>query len=457
MRWLWTIAAVFILAGPGVASEKPNVLFITVDDLNDWVGCLGGHPQVKTPNIDRLADQGVLFTNAQCQAPICNPSRASFMTGLLPSITGVYGNKRNFRKVPGFQDVVTLPQHFAAHGYRTYGVGKVFHSRFPDEVSFQNNGPRPGFGPFPKKKLSYPRPPKLWDWGAIYTDEEMGDAKVAGWFLRELPHLKKSQPFFFAVGFYRPHVPMYAPRRWFDLYPLETVKLPPTLDGDRDDLPEAAKRLTFNGSAPQHEWFVKNGEWKHAVQSYLASVSFVDNQIGRVLDALSESPFRDNTIVVLLSDHGWHLGEKKQWAKRTLWERATRVPLIISVPNGLRGAKSTRPVGLVDLYPTLIELCALGAKPELNGQSLKPLLTDPGAEWERPAITTFKQGNHALRSEHFRYIRYADGSEELYDHRTDPNEWYNLVGDPAYENVIVRHRRWLSDFTSQAGRSRGDR
>lgn len=287
-------------------SPKPNVLFITIDDLNDWVGCLGGHPQVKTPNIDRLAERGVLFSNAHCQAPICNPSRVSFMTGLLPSTSGVYQLAPDFRSAPELKDLVTIPQHFAAHGYQTYQVGKIFHGSYPDEVSFQKNGPRPGQRPLLEEKLNLPDAHPLWDWGPVFKNEEMGDHQVADWFLDEFPKMHGDKPFFFAVGFFRPHVPLFAPPEWFDMYPLAEVELPPMHAGDLDDIPEAGKKLTHGLPAPRHEWFIKNKKWRHAVQAYLATISFVDFQVGRVLDALEASPHADSTVVVLLSDHGWH-------------------------------------------------------------------------------------------------------------------------------------------------------
>ena len=426
------------------AGPPPNVLFITIDDLNDWVGCLGGHPQVKTPNIDRLARRGVLFTNAHCQAPICNPSRVSFLTGRLPSSTGMYDNRPNFRTTEILKDAVTLPQHFAAHGYSTLGVGKIFHGPFPETGSFQRYGPHPGQGPLPKKKLNYPTGHRLWDWGAFPdSDEKTHDWKDASWAIERLGELGES-PFFLAVGFYRPHVPLYAPQKWFDLYPRNRVTMPPAMEGDRDDLPGSAKALTAGLPAPRHRWFVQNKQWDHAVQSYLATISFVDAQVGRVIDALDSRPDGAGTIIVLLSDHGWHLGEKERWAKRSLWERSTRVPMIIVVPgSGVPGATCSRPVGLIDLYPTLIDLCGLGVRRELEGRSLVPLLEYPDRAWDRPAITTFMRNNHAVRSEHWRYIRYADGAEELYDHREDPFEWKNLADDARNAGVIRDHARWL--------------
>ncbi len=436
-------AALLSAGGRSDAAARPNVLFIAVDDLNDWIGCLGGHSQAKTPHIDRLAQRGVLFTNAHCQAPICGPSRTSLMTGLLPSTTGQYENSPHFRDGARLKDAVTLTQHFSKNGYKTFGVGKIFHGGHPDPQSFDVNGPRPGQGPTLEKKLSYTEGVKLWDWGAFaLADEETHDYQDASWAIERLGEFQE-QPFFLGLGFYRPHVPMYAPKKWFDLYPIESIKLPRVLADDRDDLPDAAIALAADYAAPPHAWMVEHGEWKHAVQSYLACISFMDHQVGRVLDALDASGKADNTIIVLFSDHGFHLGEKQRWAKRTLWKRSTRVPLMISAPGMASGRTCARPVGLIDLYPTLIQLCGIDEKPGLEGRSIAPLLREPAAAWERPAITTFRRNNHAIRSERWRYIRYADGSEELYDHSNDPHEWRNLAGAPEYAEIIRKHARWL--------------
>ena len=430
------------LAGDVDAAERPNVLILSIDDLNDWVGCLGGHPQVKTPNIDRLAKRGLLFTNAHCQAPICNPSRPCLLTSRLPSSTGLYYLSPDFRQSDVLKDAVTLPEHFAAAGYETLGVGKIFHGG--DEKYFQKYGGKfGGFGPRPKEKISYPLGHPLWDWGAFpETDAEMPDTKIANWAIEQLGQ-EHAQPFLLAVGFYRPHVPLYAPQKWFDLYPLESVKVPKLLPDDRDDLSAYAKDITLGNPAPPHQWFVEHGEWQHAVQSYLACISFADHCVGRVLDALDGSSAADNTVIVLFADHGWHLGEKERWAKRSIWERATKVPMIVVAPEAQPGTRTNAPVGLIDIYPTLNRLCGLPARDEHEGKSLVPLLKNPQADWERPALTTFGPGNHSLRSRHWRYIRYADGSEELYDHRGDPNEWHNLAGDSKYAETIADHARWL--------------
>jgi len=429
--------------------KKPNVLFIAIDDLNDWVGCLGGHPQTKTPHIDRLAKRGVVFDNAHCQAPICNPSRVSLMLGKLPSTTGIYFLQPTHTRTEKWKDTVTLPQHFAANGYATAGVGKLFHA--PLKGAFQSYGGRfGGFGPLPKQKLNYKTGHKLWDWGAFpERDDQMPDTKTADWAIEQLntklaPEAAAGgKPFFLAVGIFRPHVPLYAPKKWFDLYPLESVQLPKVLASDLEDIPKYGLDLTAGFPAPRHEWFVKSNQWRPAVQAYMACVSFADHCVGRVLDALDKSGQADNTIIVLWGDHGWHLGEKLRWAKRSLWEESTQVPLAIVAPGRTQGGRCSKPVGLIDLFPTLVDLCEIAPGKGLDGASIAPLLTDPKATWDRPTITTFGRNNHAVRSEHWRYIRYANGSQELYDHRTDPNEWRNVAADPAHAGVIADHARHL--------------
>ncbi|GIW79377.1 MAG: choline-sulfatase [Gemmatales bacterium] len=439
------VLGMWMAAGGMVAdayAAKPNILLISIDDLNDWVGVLGGHPQAKTPNIDRLAREGVLFANAHCQAPVCTPSRASLVLSKYPTSTRLYFLTPHIHQVEDVRGKTTLVQRFAKEGYKTVGVGKVYGGA--EARYFQIYGGNfGGFGPRPAKKLSYPMGHPLWDWGAFpENDSLMPDVKIADWAVKQLQE-KHDQPFFLAVGFYRPHVPMYAPRKWFDMHPLEKIELPKTLDTDRDDLSQYAKDLTFGYPAPRHEWFVQNNQWKHAVQAYLASSTFVDHCVGMVVDALRTSRYRDNTIVVLFSDHGWHLGEKQRWAKRSLWEDATRVPMIVAAPGCKKGGVSPRPVGLIDIFPTLLELCGLKPDGELEGQSLVPLLRKPDADWQKPALTTFGPNNHAVRSTRWRYIRYSDGSEELYDHEKDPHEWHNLAGKKEYARVIEEHRKWL--------------
>lgn len=428
------------------AAERPNVILIGVDDLNDWVGCLQGHPQALTPNIDRLAQSGVLFQNAHCQAPVCQPSRASLMVSRLPSSTGLYFLNPGLQQSEVTKDETTIPEAFAAAGYKVMGAGKLFHDRDNQRV-FGSVGEYGGnfgsFGPRPEQKISQPHGHPLWDWGAYpERTEDMPDFKIASWAEEKLKD-NYDQPYFLAVGFFRPHVPMYVPQKWYDLHPRNQILLPTIKTGDVEDLSTYARNLvTLKHVAPEHSWVKQSGQWPHAVQSYLASVSFADHCVGMVLNALQQRADRDNTVICLFSDHGFHLGEKDRWAKRSLWEDGTRVPMIIAGPS-IEPAACARPVGLIDIYPTLLALTGQKANSRHEGQSLVPLLKDPSREWDRPAITSFGRGNHAVRSTRWRYIRYLDGSEELYDHDNDPHEWTNLAADPQLKNIISEHRRWL--------------
>lgn len=447
--------AIFLLFLPALIasadnSSRRNILLISVDDLNDWVGCMGGHPQAKTPAIDRLASRGTLFANAHCQAPVCNPSRASLLTGRYPHTTGIYFLSPGYQSAPALEGVTTLPERFANEGYSVMGVGKIFHSRgnqvFAKVGTYGGN--MGGFGPRPEKKMSQPHGHPLWDWGAFpESDAKMPDFKVANWAIEKLGQ-KHEKPFFLAVGFWRPHVPMFVPQKWFDMHPRDQIKLPKVIENDNQDVSSYAWDLTNRKHvSPTHEWVEGANQWEHAVQSYLASTSFVDHQVGRVLDALEKSDHKDNTVIVLFSDHGFHLGEKERWAKRTLWEDGTRVPLIIVDPSKKGGQVCSQPAELLDIFPTLLELASLQADPAQEGQSLTPLLDDPNLEdWHHPAITSFGPGNYSVRSQRFRYIRYNDGSEEFYDHRTDPHEWDNLLADspsnvPA--EILKMHRDHL--------------
>jgi len=450
-----TLAAGFLgecaAEGDRRAAHRPNVLFIAIDDQNDWVGPLAGHPLVKTPQMDRLAARGTTFLNAHVQSPLCNPSRTSLMLGLRPTTTGIYGLSPWFRALPRWRDRVTLPQHFKAHGYRTLTAGKIYHAGVggPAEraAEFDVWGPPGGVGVKPENKLIPPTPMgdhPLMDWGVFpHRDEEKQDFKVASWAVEQLRTLPEEQPFFLAVGFFLPHVPCYATQGWFDLYPDDDRVLPPIREDDRDDTPRFSWYLHWHLPEPRLRWLRENDQWRNLVRSYLACTSFVDAQVGRLLDALEASSLADRTVVVLWSDQGWHLGEKGITGKNTLWERSTRVPLIFAGPGVRAGQRCARPAELLDIYPTLIELCGLTARDDLEGVSLVPQLRDAEAQRRRPAITSHNQGNHGVRSERWRYIRYADGSEELYDLREDPREWTNRAGDPELAACIEEHRRWL--------------
>ena len=421
---------------------RPNVLFIPVDDLNDWLGVLKGHPQAKTPNFDRLAGRGTLLTRAYCTAPACNPSRKSVLTGTRPSTSGLYySNKRIRDLLPG---VVTLPEHFKHNGYRVEGGGKIFHSGMNDQQSWHAYFDQPR-DPEPRKKPHVGIGlHQFWRWQPLehFDDDDMADGKLVNWAAKFLKR-DHDRPFFLGVGFYRPHMPWHVPKKYFDLFPLEDVQLPTTKAKDIDDLPGyghwlARERTGFHVAA------VEQNQWNLAVQAYLACIAFADAQLGRLLDALDASPHADNTIIVLWSDNGMHLGQKEHWTKWGLWEQATRVPLIVVAPGLTKpGARCDTPVSLLDLYPTLVELCDLPAVDRLEGESLVPLLKDSRAVRNTPAITTHGHMNHAIRTGRWRYIRYRDGSEELYDHRTDSQEWKNVAGKAEFQEELRGLRKLL--------------
>ena len=439
------------------AREKPNILFIAIDDQNDWIGHLGAHPLAKTPHLDKLAARGTTFLNAHCQGPLCNPSRTSLLLGLRPTTTGIYGLAPAFRTLPQWNNRVALPQHFARNGYYTAATGKIYHNgttagggsggNTPPE--FQVTAPYGGVGTRPPQKLIGETPMgnnPLMDWGVWPLDNDdtaKGDYKVASWTVEQIKSAPKARPFFIAAGFFLPHVPCYATQKWFDLYPDDDSVLPKVLEGDRADTPRFSWYLHWELPEPRLKWVKAHHQWRHLVRSYLACTSFVDAQIGRLLSALAEAGVADNTIVVVWGDNGWHLGEKGITGKNTLWDRGTKVPLIFAGPGIKAGQRCRQPAELLDLYPTLIELTGVPARTDLEGLSLAPQLKDVATKRERPAITSHNQGNHGIRSERWRYIRYADGSEELYDMQVDPNEWTNLAGKPEHAAVIAEHKKWL--------------
>ncbi len=413
-------------------AERPNILLIAVDDLNDWIGVLGGHPQATTPNIDRLARQGVLFANAHCQSPVCNPSRGSLMSSTYPETSGIYFLNPPFATSPIAADRTMMPVRFRDEGYDVSAAGKLYHNAENKKYFANYAGSFGGFGPLPKKKLTPFEGVRLWDWGAYpESDEQTPDFQISQWGTQQLQK-EFDAPFFMGVGFYRPHVPQYASQKWFDMYPADTVRLPPVASDDLNDLSHYAINLTrLKHIAPTQDWVNQNHQWIPLVRSYLACVSFVDDQVGKVLNALEASPYADNTYVVLFSDHGFHLGEKQRWAKRSLWEDSTHVPLIIVGPGIPEGKVCRKPVELLDIYPTLLELAGLEADARLEGHSLLPLLRNPEADWPHMARTSFGPGNCSIRSESYRYIHYNDGSEEFYDHNRPPRveESHRTLGD----------------------------
>lgn len=439
---------------PDIADEsagptRDNVLLITIDDLNDWIGSMTdgkgrGHPQAKTPHLDSLVENGVLFTNAHCQAPICIPSRTSFMSGLRPSTSGIYGNRSNTNAEgilkPG-EDVPWLTKRFEQAGYDVFVTGKILHASKNEPLggtqSFKTSQ-----GPYPPHKIGIPKEVThhaIWDLGAFPEEERYTDRRIAEWTIGNInkPVGEDDKPRFMALGFYNPHLPLFAPQRYFDAAPTqEEVILAPRKEGDLDDVPEIAKRINHRVSFTQcHEWALEDEKNMRALtQAYLASVTAMDDQLGKVIAALENSDMADNTWIVVFSDHGWHLGEKEAIAKQTFWNHSTRVPLIVVPPKRMkdmpRGVHSPRPVELLDVYPTLVETTGLKpieADQDLEGISLLPWLKAPEASKERPALTTLYGHNHSLVGDRYRYTRYADGSEELYDHLNDPLEYENLI------------------------------
>ena len=450
------LAAVALLLGPPAAARdpgaaRPNVLFLAADDLNDMIGCLrDGHPRALTPNLDRLAARGTLFANAHCQAPLCNPSRSSLLTGLRPSTTGLYGLAPGIRAVDGLREHVTLPQTFTRGGYATSTCGKIYHDGTIQPADrpaeFHAWGPAPGMPLPPRKRVKTPADLREMDWGIFPDrDEDQADWAIASAAIRALREAPRDRPFFVACGFRLPHVPCFATARWFDLYPPEGLTLPAVRDDDRADTPRFSWYLHWKLPEPRLRYLVEDHQWANLVRSYLASVSFMDDRVGRVLDALEETGRAGETIVVFWSDHGWHLGEKGITGKNSLWERSTRVPLILAGPGIAPGGRCAEPVELLDLFPTLLDLCGFPARADLEGHSLAPQLRDAGAPRPWPALTTHNRGNHAVRTRDHRYIRYADGSEELYDLAKDPEEWTNLASDPQFAGLMRELARWLPE------------
>lgn len=465
---------VLALASARVAAEtkRPNILFIVSDDLNHWVGALHRNPQTQTPNIDRLARRGVNFTHAYCASSVCNASRSAFMSGKRTATIGVYGNAY----MP-WSDYINESEcingYLQASGYETLGVGKLYHQggrgtqtegKYWDKyvTGFGRNvgeddesdegGGRRARNRRPTKGEAAMETPVLpgntrigeFEIGQLaIPDSETEDYKIAEWGAAELSRTH-DKPFFLSIGFHKPHLPWIVPKRYFDRFPLETIELPPHISDDTKDLPPAAMHFAHN--ARWNLVMSQGGEkaWKQVVQAYLASIAYMDAQLGIVLEALDRGPNAGNTIVVFLGDHGWHLGEKERFGKSTVWEEAARAPLIWVAPGITpSGVNCERTVDFLSFFPTLCDLAGLPKPAYLEGVSIRPLLADPTQEWNHPALTTYGYRNHAIRTEKWRYIRYANGDEELYDETADPYEWHNLAGDSRYASVKLELATWL--------------
>ena len=468
------ILALGLLFSLGTASEakvddqqdkKPNVLFIAIDDLNDWTGMLNGNSQALTPHMDKLASKGMVFTNAHCAAPACGPSRSAIMSGIRPSTSGNYINKNSFTRNPILNHSVLLPEFFQQNGYSVAGAGKLFHGgHFQREVQgrgFDEYYPnkkqdrpstlykftKPGF---PQSGLKISRQT---DWGPFHPDvslEDVGDGKVAKWAEEKLLGGELKEPFFLGAGIYKPHMPFYAPQEYFDRFPLDEIELPQGyLEGDMDDVPEASSK---QGHQKAHK-IIAAGQLKHAIQAYLACTAMVDDVLGQIVEALENSKYADNTIIVLWSDHGFQFGEKGRWAKFSLWERATRVNMIWVAPGVTQpGTTTAKPANLLDIYPTLASLT--GIEPpegQLEGKDLSVLMKNPDAAWDETTLTAFGYKNYSLRSERYRYIVYEDGSEELYDHAKDKWEWHNLANNPEYAAIKKKMRNEIPTYHEPMG------
>lgn len=457
----------FLVASIGFAqtksnyTDKPNVLLIMVDDMNDWVGAFGGNKQAITPNMDALASKSVIFKNAYCSAPLCNPSRASILTGYRPSTTGVYGNSEHFRDLKGFENTITLPQYFERNGYKTAAAGKIFHSprgtaKIPkpgsDPGSFQEEHKGGLGGKYPNKEHMQSHGLNLkergvtgsfirsFDWYPVdVEDEDNNDWKSADYCAKFLEQ-EHDKPFFVACGIFRPHLPWFAPEKYFDLYDLEGIIIPEVKENDLDDVGKMGERMA---KRKVHQAVVETGKWKEAVRAYLANLSFADACVGHVMNALNASIYNENTIVVLMGDHGWHLGEKEHWSKNVLWEQSAKTPLLIFDPRTDKPRVSTRVVSLLDVYPTLVELCGLPEKEDNEGKSIIGLLKNDKAKWNDMALTSKSEGTHSLRNARYRYTVYSDGFEELYDHSVDPMEWKNIAGSLPSKKVLKMFRSEL--------------
>ncbi len=431
------IGLVVSISAPARAADalraRPNVLFIAIDDLRDWVGYLGHNPQTKTPNIDKLAARGMAFTRSYCAAPVCNPSRAALMSGLLPSTSGVYENNNDWRTV--IPENLCMTTAFRSAGYTVLGAGKIYHEAYARRSEWDDYMAKEGGGP-PGKTIHDDSVGGIRFGPADCQDNELADYHIADWCIEQLgkPHDK---PMFLACGLHKPHMPWFVPRKYFDMFPLETIQLPPHIDNDLDDVPPAGIKM----AKPQgdHAKIIAANKWKNAVQAYLAATAYTDMNVGRVLDALDKSAYKNNTIICFWCDHGWHLGEKQHWRKFALWEEATRSPVLWVVPGVTKpGSVCERTVDHMALYPTLCDLCGIPIPKHVQGKSIRALLTDPKAEWNKPALTTHLFNNHGVRDERWRYIRYANGDEELYDHDNDPNEWTNLAKKSEFGEIKTK-------------------
>jgi uncharacterized sulfatase len=449
------LAAPALLLSQKSAEDRPNVLFIASDDMNNALGCYG-HPIVQSPNLDKLAASGVRFDRAYCQYPVCGPSRASLLTGLRPNTTNIFENNIAVRET--MPDVVTLPQLFRNHGWHSTRAGKMYHMDVPGSVGTNKWDDPPSWdvaiSPPGKEQHTVGEGRNItegrrarWEWVAFKGEGKDQADERATEIAIETMSKRRDGPWFLGLGYLRPHLPHVAPERFFDLYPLSRIEPVVNPPGDRDDIPLASE-IAINTRA--NDMGMNTADKKEAIRAYYASVSYMDWQVGRVLDALDKLNLRNKTIVVFWGDHGWHLGEHHRWHKRSLFEESMRAPLIIHAPGRRGNGRSTRSlVEFVDIYPTLAESARLKAPSNLEGQSLVPLLDNPGRTWKSAAFSVVTgpngiKGSAAVTDRH-RFIRWTGPhpDEELFDHQTDPREYTNLAKDPKHAATLQRMRAVL--------------
>jgi len=434
-----------------------NIVMIIVDDEDAEMNGLM-HPQAKTPAFDKLSKRSVQFTNAFCAAPACGPSRTSLMTGAAPYRTGAYYNNQNLWATPNlYSDVDNLPGFLKKNGYLTAGIGKVYHT--PHDELTKNNWTDGFYVPYNTTKNTNMRNQTSWSvkvfedlwsfgplpdtWDLNDTSLMQQDTKDANMVIEMLSQ-KQQKPFFITLGSYKPHVPYFVAQRYFDMYPPDSIKIPESyLEGDLDDVPECARQLATHRGF--HKYIVDNNLWKKVLQAEMASVTYADEQIGRVLDALEKSRYRDNTVVVFIGDNGFHSGEKEHWTKFALWEKAAKVPMLISMPKQHSKSVINSPVSLLDIYPTVLDLC--GIEPpkthKLDGISLKSILHGKTTERGQPVVVTHGANNHAVITADYHYIRYRNGAEELYDKKADRYQWYNIANKPEMKSAIEQLKQYL--------------
>lgn len=432
------------------SAEKPNILFIAVDDLRDCSEYNQTPNNIITPAMATLARNGMVFSNAYCSAPVCSPSRTSLLTGLSPSTTGVYENGQQWPNE--IRNHVTLTRFFMENGYYTAGFGKIYHGQ--GDLTYWHDYIYGEYSPMPKK----PDNPYALGNPLDIPDSLTGDGMRVNNAIAVLQN-EIDSPLFLACGLVRPHTPWNVPRKYFEKYPLDSIKLPTVYSDDLNDIPEIGQRIAHREHTDNygsklswtHQSIVDSGLWKINIQAYLASITFADAQIGRLIEAWNQSDYSKNGIIVLWGDHGWHLGEKQHWSKRTLWEEGTKTPLII-VSNEVNkdGSICATPVSLLDIFPTLVELCNFPTNAGLEGKSLVPFLKNPKLRRDTPVITVWGKDNIALRNDAWRYIRYCDNTRELYNHENDPAEQTNLANLPEYQNIMDSFEEQLPECRKPA-------